>query len=72
MGKGPYGDIPEENMVFNYNSSHNISFKGCHDTEITIDEWNSMDYEAQREMVEEIFWSLDLVDFWVSEDAEVE
>lgn len=70
MGKGPYEDIPEENMVFNYNSSRNISFHGSFDSGYTIEEWNQMTEEQQSEVEMDLFWSSDIVEFWISEDAE--
>lgn len=72
MGKGPYEDIPEENMIFNYNSSRNITFRGTFDSGYTIGEWDEMTEEQRREAEMELFWSSDIVDFWMSEEAEAE
>ncbi len=69
MGKGPYEDIPEENMVFNFSSSHNITFRGCYDSGVTIEEWNDMTEGQRREVELDLFWTLDLVDFWMDEGA---
>lgn len=70
MPKGPYEDIPDENMVFNYNSSKNIAFYGTFDTGYTIEEWNAMTEEQHREIELDLFWGEDIVEFWVSENAE--
>lgn len=72
MGKGSYGDIPEENMVFNYASSQNITMRGSVDSGYTIEEWDSMT-ESERNNAElECFWASDVIEFWMSKDEETE
>jgi len=67
--KGDYEDIPDENMVFGYSSSQNISFHGHFDSGYTVEEWNQMSEEQQSKVAEEIFWDANLIDFWVSEEV---
>lgn len=70
MGKGPYGDIPDENVIFNYASSHNITFHGSDDSGFTIEEWNDMTPEQQNEAILGWMWSSDLIEIWASEETE--
>lgn len=67
MGKGPYGDIPDENMIFHYASPQNITMRGSVDSGITIEEWNDMTPEQQDKALVEIFWESDLIEFWITE-----
>lgn len=70
MPKGPYEDIPDENIIFNYASSHNITFSGSYDSGYTIGEWNEMTPYEQNQALMDFIWEQDLIEVWASEEDE--
>lgn len=70
MPKGPYEDIPDENVIFNYASSRNISFHGAEDSGITLEEWRQLTLEEQTRELEDWLWGSEIVEIWATEEDE--